>query len=141
MKKFYSLLFLITFLCLNFQLKANEIIVKGYVRFANGAPAAGVAVKIFVEAPCVVEHSVFTNNDGFYTDKVSCTESIKKVRISIICQGQNSAQGQTIVQLKEVSATNVVEANFTMCTAAVACVAKFNFQPGAPSATQKFPIK
>jgi len=135
MKKFYSFLFLITLLCLNFQSKANEIIVKGYVRFANGTPAAGVAVKIFVEAPCVVEHSVVTNNDGFYTDKVSCPVTIKKVRISIICQGQ------TIVQLKEVSATNVVEANFTMCTAAVACVAKFNFAPATPSAAQKFPIK
>ncbi len=82
-----------------------------------------------------MEHSVVTNNDGFYTDKVSCTESIKKIRISIICQGQ------TIVQFKEVPATNVVEANFTMCAQVIECVAKFNFEPATPSGTQKFPIK
>ncbi len=74
MKKFYSVLFLIAILCLNFQVKGNEIIVKGYVKFSNGTPAPGVTVNIFVEAPCVVEHSVVTNSDGFYTDKVSCTE-------------------------------------------------------------------
>jgi PKD repeat protein len=135
MKKLYSIFVLFACLFTSFQLKANEVTVKGYVKFANGAVAPNIKVKIFVEAPCVIEHFVTTNSAGFYTDKVHCEGTITKVRISIQCEGQ------LLSQLKEVSPNNVVEANFTLCYSPIACVAKFTAIQAAPIENQKFPVK
>lgn len=135
MKKLFSFLLVVASLLLSFQSKANEITVKGYVKFANGAKAANIKVKIFVEAPCVVEHIVTTNSDGFYTDKMRCEGAIKKVRVSIQCEGQ------VLTQLKEVSVTNVVEVNFNLCYSPTACVAKFSFEQLAPIENNKLPVK
>ena len=135
MKKLFSVLLLVASLLISFQSKANEITVKGYVKFANGTKAANIKVKIFVEAPCVVEHTVTTNGDGFYTDKIHCEGAIKKVRVSVQCEGQ------VLTQLKEVSLDNVVEANFTLCYSPAACIAKFSFDQLAPIENHKFPVK
>ena len=135
MKKLYALLFLLVSLLTSLELKANEVTVKGYVKFANGAKAPNIKVKIFVEAPCVVEQFVTTNNEGFYTAKVHCEGTITKVRVSIECAGQ------ILTQLKEVSLNNVVEANFTLCYSPTACVAKFTSNQVAPIENQKFPVK
>ena len=136
MKKLYLFFFSLACLFANLQLKANEVTVKGYVKFANGTAAPNIKVKIFVEAPCLVEHFVTTNNDGFYTDKVHCEGAITKVRVSIQCEGQ------VITQLKEVSLNNVVEANLTLCySPVVACVAKFTANQVEPIENLKFPFK
>ena len=135
MKKLFSFLLVVTSLLLSFQSRANEITVKGYVKFANGAKAANIKVKIFVEAPCVVEHIVTTNSDGFYTDKLRCEEAIKKVRVSIQCEGQ------VLTQLKEVPVNNVVEANFNLCYSPTVCVAKFSFEQLAATENNKLPVK
>jgi hypothetical protein len=87
MKKLYLLLLLLAPVFLGFQSKANEVTVKGYVKFANGAKAANIKVKIFVEAPCVVELFATTNSDGFYSAKIHCEDAIKKVRVSVQCEG------------------------------------------------------
>jgi PKD repeat protein len=135
MKKLFSFLLVVATLLLSFQSKANEITVKGYVKFANGAKAPNIKVKIFVEAPCMVEHTVTTNNDGFYTDKIRCEGAIKKVRISIQCEGQ------VLTQLKEVNSNNVAEANFTLCYSPTVCVSRFSFEQLAPKENQKLPVK
>ena len=119
MKKLYLLLLLLAPVFLGFQSKANEVTVKGYVKFANGAKAANIKVKIFVEAPCVVELFATTNSDGFYSAKIHCEDAIKKVRVSVQCEGN------VLTKLQEVSINNVVEANFTLCYSPVACAAKF----------------
>ncbi len=133
MKKIF---FLLLFACVfvSFQSTANEIIVKGLVKFANGSKAPNIKVKISTEAPCVVDHFVITNSEGIYTAKIRCEGPIKKVRISIECEGQ------LLTQLKEVSSNNVIEAVFTLCYSPVACVAKFTFDQ-TPSTDQKFRVK
>ncbi len=87
MKKLYLLLLLFACFFLGLQSKANEVTVKGHVRFANGAKAGNIKVKIFVDAPCEIEHFVTTNSDGFYTAKIHCDGAIKKVRVSVQCEG------------------------------------------------------
>lgn len=134
MKKFYSTLFLFFLFFISFQLKANDVVVKGSVSYANGTKASNITVKITVEAPCEIQHSVVTNSDGFYTDKLACQQTIQKLRLSISCNGQN------ITRDKEVPASNIVEVNFIMCEQAIACAAKFSSAPVA-SASQPFAIK
>ena len=90
MKKLYALFLLLAFV--SYQSIANEILVKGYVKFSNGAPAANVKVKISVEVPCEAQQVVTTNADGFYNAKIHCEGSILKVRISIECAGQIISQ-------------------------------------------------
>ena len=119
MKKLYLLLLLIACVFSGIQSRANEVTVRGYVKFANGAKAANIKVKIFIEAPCVVELFATTNSDGFYSAKIHCEGAIKKVRVSVQCEGN------VISKLQEVSVNNVVEANFTLCYSPVACAAKF----------------
>lgn len=134
MKKLYALFLLLTFF-VSYASIANEVLVKGYVKFSNGTPAPNVKVKILVEAPCVVEHFVTTNGDGFYSDKVHCEGVILKVRISIECAGQ------IISQLKEVNLNGVVEANFVACNPPTSCAAKFTADQVPPTENQIFPVK
>src|SRR5215216_362223 len=134
MKKLYALFLLLTF-CVSYRSIANEVLVKGYVKFSNGAPAPNVKVKILVEVPCVIEHIVTTNSDGFYSDKIHCEGSIGKVRISMECAGQ------VISQLKEVNPNLVMEANFTACAPPVSCAAKFTATQVPPDGSQIFPVK
>ena len=54
MKQLYLLLVLLPSIYAGPQLYANEVIVKGYVKFANGAKAPNIKLKIIVETPCVV---------------------------------------------------------------------------------------
>jgi PKD repeat protein len=134
MKKLYALSLLLA-LFVSYQSIANEILVKGYVKFSNGTPAPNVKVKVFVEVPCVAEHILTTNGDGFYSGKIHCEGPILKVRISIECAGQ------IISQLKEVNPNLVVEANFTACAPPVNCVAKFTATQVPPGEHQVFPVK
>jgi PKD repeat protein len=120
---------------MSFQSKANEVTVKGYIKFANGAYAPNIQVKISVESPCVVEHYVTTNSDGFYIDKVHCEGPITHVRISIKCEGQ------VITVLKEPSPNYVIEANLTLCISPAICIARFTATQLEPIENQKFPVK
>ena len=135
MKQLYLLLVLLASIYAGPQLYANEVIVKGYVKFANGAKAPNIKLKIIVETPCVVEQFVTTNSDGFYSTQVHCQGDITKVRISVPCGGQ------VLTQLKEVSPNNAVEANFILCYSPVLCVAKFTASQITPIENQKFPVK
>lgn len=136
MKHFYSLLFALICMLTSFQLNANEVIVKGVVKNANGTRAANIQVKISVEAPCVVEHYVTTNSDGYFTDKVSCDGKILAVRASTKCDNQ------VITQLREVSLNFVVEFNLTLCSSTqLVCVARFTASQVVPIENQKFPVK
>lgn len=131
MKRIHPIIFLLFLLLLNFIVKASEVTVKGFVKLSNGTGVPGVVVKIVVETPCIIEYRVTTNKDGFYQEKIKCSEGIKKLQVSILCGTQ------AISLLKEVPATNVVEANLTMCSEAMACTAKFSFERLPASATQK----
>lgn len=135
MKKLYLLLLLFACIFLALQSKANEVTVKGHVKFANGAKAGHIKVKIFVEAPCVIEHFVTTNSDGFYTAKVHCDGAIKKVRVSVQCEGS------LLTKLQEVSPNYVVEADFILCYSPVACVAKFTAHQMEAIENHKFRIQ
>ena len=135
MKHVYSLLLLLLCSFFSLQSNANEVTVKGYVKFANGAYAPNISVKIAVLSPCEVEHTVTTNQNGFYADKVACDGMITKVRVSILCNGQ------VISVIKEVSTTNVVEANLTLCYSSVACVARFTATQLEPRDNHPFAVK
>ncbi|MBD0278366.1 MAG: PKD domain-containing protein [Flavisolibacter sp.] len=136
MKKSYPLLFLVVFLFTQFQIKANEVTIKGYVRLASGSGVENIPVKILVDEPCPVEHSALSNTSGFYSDKVSCTADIRKVRIRV-----KNCDGKIIEVIKEVPSSNVIEANFTVCSSSLSCVAKFTFESVSSTGTQTFPVK
>jgi PKD repeat protein len=143
MKKIYIFLLAVSTLLSFTHLKANEVTVKGYVKFLTGAAAAGKEVYVSIETvqglPCSSSQAVNTLADGSYTTKISCTNAdILKVKISI-----RNCENQVVLQVKEVTSARVIEANFSICGPPPAtCAAKFDFQPAAVVATiSGFPFK
>jgi len=128
MKKLYFTLFTALLFCL--PTFANDVIVKGYVTYSNGAAAANQPVYIqtdSVSTPqgCYQGGVVYTNANGYYIDTLSCTSgNIVKVRISV-----PNCNGTLLVENPQVNTTtNVVERNFVLaCTPQQTCTANFNF--------------
>jgi PKD repeat protein len=127
MKKLYFTL--LTALLLSLPALANNVIVKGYVTFSNGSPAANQLVYVSTDSMttpsgCSQTHSRYTNANGFYIDTLSCSSgNIVKVWISVLGCGTVISENPQVN-----TATNLVERNFTLpCSPQTSCHADFNF--------------
>ena len=132
MKKVFYLLFLLASSAI---VHANVIIVKGYVKQANGTPVANKEVKIQVylnaSTSACHEQVMVTDHSGYYSKEMSCTGDIRRSRISL-----KNCDGTMLVLEKEVPLSQKIEANFVACHAATsACAPKFIFEPVHPSST------
>jgi len=117
---FTPAIFLLSFF-LPIQMMANTVIVKGYVRYSDGTPAAGRPVMIGIDsmggtAACTVQHTRTTNANGFYTDTVTCNGDIEKLHISTAdCTGMLLTNTPS-----PASGSNTVESNFSLsCTSGI----------------------
>lgn len=127
MKKCYFLLAVA--LLFSFTALPNDVIVKGYVKYANGTPAAAHQVWIMADSltspsGCVAPVQVYTNANGFYIDTLSCSAgNIVKVRIWL-----QNCNGTAIVENAQINtATGMVERNFTLSCNPQQCMANFIF--------------
>lgn len=127
MKKFYFTLF--AALLFSLPVLANNVIVKGYVTYSNGTPAANHPVYIQTDSltsasGCYQYNVVYTNANGYYADTFNCTGSIVKVKIQV-----QDCNGSILTETPQVNtATNIVERNFTLsCNLQQTCHADFNF--------------
>lgn len=108
-------IFILFALLFSFNIFANTIVIKGYVRDASGKAIANHIVKIGTDSTqasaCFVKHEKFTNINGFYADTISCNIDIKKILIyTESCSSSIS---------KSLAITNfVTECNFTICSPA-----------------------
>lgn len=125
MKKIYFSLFLA--LLFSLPVLANNVIVKGQVKFSNGSPAVNFPVRISTDSSstpsaCMQAQVVYTNANGYYIDTLHCSSAnIVKVQI-----GLQNCDGTYLVENPQVNtATNLVERNFTICQAQHNCEAKF----------------
>lgn len=135
MKRFYCNLILSLVLCAaGLQAQANRVLVKGYVRYVNGNAVVQQRVLISTDSTsnstCNVYHQKFTDANGFYMDTLECSTNIAKVRISTA-----GCNGAVLVQDPTVSASAVVEANFTVCNPVTppptSCISQFTFERAA----------
>lgn len=138
MKKLYSLAFIGILLLCAFATFANEVTVKGYLKYTHNAPCKNTAVAIAVQPTtnnnCVSQITLYTDNLGYYSGKLGCSNAdILKVKITTL-----NCDGQTLAQTKEVPASKVVEANFSICIVSTTCSAKFSFTKGAAFGAVKF---
>lgn len=122
---FYKLLLLPFFILLGHQLYANNIIVKGHITDSTGIPKVNWPVNIVIDSSltpaCVQHHTVYTNNNGYYYDTLSCNNTIKQVIISTYdC---NYIQ---VFRTVKPSSNNIVESNFIICASPPVCNAQFN---------------
>ena len=128
MKKFYFSLVLA--LLFSFSAYANNVIVKGYVKYGNGTPVVNQQVHIFTDsantpAGCYQYKTAYTNANGFYIDTLLCNSgNLLKFYIYTI-----DNCGNPITQTVHLtSPVNVVERNFTFsCTVQQGCHADFVF--------------
>ncbi len=115
MKPFYTvILSLFTLFILSTQVKANRVIVKGNIKYANGSPAVNQKVKIAIEVSsannCNQTREVSTNSTGHYEGVLECISNILKVKTSTAdCKGF-----PVVHQGIKVPASGTVEDNFTI---------------------------
>jgi PKD repeat protein len=114
MKRFYyQLILILAVSCAALTAQANQVIVKGYVKFANGTPAANhrvtIAVDTFSTNTCLLFHVKFTDANGFYRDTLSCSTNILRVRITT-----PNCNGALLVHEPQVTPGGVVESDFTL---------------------------
>jgi PKD repeat protein len=127
MKKIYSTLF--AALLLSLPVLANNVIVKGYVKYSNGTPAVNQVVYVSTDSvstpsACMQGHQKFTNANGYYIDTLTCSSAtIVKVRIDIPACGMMLTENPLVN-----TSTNVVERDFILsCSPQTSCHADFNF--------------
>jgi hypothetical protein len=108
------------------QLFANKIIVKGYIKYADGTVAAGRLVIVSIDSTlnpnCIQHHDdVHSDTNGYYIDTLTCNSDIEQVIISTA-----NCNGELIINKEKVTANNVVESNFTICIPTIICNAEFD---------------
>ena len=127
-----KLLYKLVTLCLLLvgkQAMANEVLVKGYIKYANGSPAVNQKVFVSVDTStsnitCKDSKEVFTDQNGYYKAYLSCTTPIVRVIIST-----KDCNGNLVVERPQVSPPGVVERNFTLCNPVLQnCLATFKFE-------------
>ncbi len=124
MKKWLQSTLLLTLVTLTLPVFANYVVVKGWVKYPNGAPAANFSVGVRVDtvpgtATCINALTATTNPNGVYETKFDCPYNILKVTISY-----KNCDGKMVYAVKEVPATGTVEYNITLCTP-TACKADY----------------
>ncbi len=93
------------------------IIVRGNVKYNNGAPFPNHTVKLSVDSTanptCYYINSRITDATGFYIDTLTCNTAIKKLIVTTEdCNGNKLINTATIV-----AGTNIVESNFIVSCA------------------------
>lgn len=121
--------------------QANTVVVKGYVRYANGAPAANRIVTISdslaSNSPCAQTRQKTTNANGFYIDTLTCSLAITRVRVYLYDCNTVTA----IVHEHPVPTSGIVESNFTLSCNSPSpsgCEAAFTFTHPQNSLTFTF---
>ena len=132
MKSFTKLLaLLLSTILLPIAMWAN-VIVKGRVTYLNGTPAANYAVYILSDSlpgnTCSNFHTRYTNANGVYQDTLVCTAAIPNVTVYI-----RDCNNLNIVHNLPVTASGIVESNFTVCQNNQ-CHADFTWQANGLSA-------
>ncbi len=110
MKKLFTLLVLL----ISITSFANTVIVKGYVKDSPGKGVASRNVRITTDTlvsntNCLITHYKLTDANGFYIDTLTCNSDIKKLRI------YTESCGIILINDPQVTTTNIVESNFTIC--------------------------
>ena len=130
MKPFYNLISIFFLVLMSTQVQANEVIVKGQLKFSNGSPV--VNHKVYVSADtstttlsCRDAKIVYTNPNGFYTATLNCPGNIVRVVIST-----ENCDGSLLVERPQVSSSGVVEKNFIICNPGLStnCESNFKFE-------------
>ncbi len=131
-----SAIFIFCFI-IPFGLFANTIIVKGYIKDSNNKVVANKTVKIYSDSSnlsCLISHSVITNLNGYYIDTLSCNGDIRKLKIVV-----ENCNGTLLINEPQVSTTNTVESNFTLCISSeipvTNCHAAFSYISAVTSAS------
>lgn len=117
MKNVYKILLSGLILAFAFQLNAQnsptQVVVKGYVKYANGTPAVNWPVTIRIDSAisiaCVQVRTKHTNANGYYIDTVSCSVPFGYVRVSV-----PSCNGSVIVNNHAVPTNGLIESNFNL---------------------------
>ncbi len=106
---------------------AQQAIIKGTVRYSNGAPAANRAVYTMTDSlvvpRCDAHHTVYTNASGVYTDTLKCTNAIAKVKVKT-----EDCGGSFLQKDPQVPASGIVEINFSLSCSPQVCKAAFTYE-------------
>ena len=123
MKAFFTkkILTLFTLMTLILGVKANTVIVSGYVKDVNGVAIANKAVNIYTDSisatgtSCVITRVAHTNPNGYYIDTIHCSATIQLVYTSTLnCNGVLLKNTGSPV-LNPTLNTYRVESNFIIC--------------------------
>lgn len=140
MKRVYcSLIFLLAVLLSATQTKANDVIVKGTVKYSNGNPASNHLVTISIDTLssntiCRQSHVRYTNPNGLYSDTLTCSSGIARVRVTT-----PNCDGSLLVKYETVPSTGILEMNFVICLPRPAtCISNFNVNIDTTSLIVKF---
>lgn len=117
MKNVYRILLFVFILAFAFQLNAQntptQVVVKGYVKYANNTPAVNWPVTISIDSTistsCMQVRVKHTNANGYYIDTVSCSVSFAYVRVST-----PGCNGAVMVNNHPVPTSGLIESNFTL---------------------------
>ena len=124
MKYFYLLLLSLLTIATAKSQFPGYVIVKGYVKNTNGAAVANHAVNIVpdsITSSCALNHTRYTNANGYYADTLACTTPIYYVIVRTA-----NCNGTYLTNFDTVPLTKVVENNFTICLATTTvCHASF----------------
>ncbi len=124
MKHLYSFLLSLFFLTTAMSQSSGYVVVKGYVKNTNGVAVANRAVNIIpdsISSNCALNHTRYTNANGFYADTLACTSPIYFVIVRTA-----NCNNTYLTNYDSVPSNKIVESNFTICVAnTTVCHASF----------------
>lgn len=133
MKQLYSIAALCFLILFCNHANANEVVVKGYLKYTDGKPVVNQQVKVSIDSTvnaCRQDKVVATDQNGFYKATLSCSTIFPRVTIATA-----NCNGTYLVESPQVPPAGVVEKNFTICLPAPRiCEAAFNFQRSTSNA-------
>ncbi|MEO7311942.1 MAG: PKD domain-containing protein [Chitinophagaceae bacterium] len=92
-----------------------NVIVKGTVKNGGGQPAVSYPVQIATDSlnssGCIINHTVYTNSTGNYSDTLKCSSTIAKVFVTIV-----NCDNTPIHHELQVVNNQPVESNFVICS-------------------------
>lgn len=132
MKSFTRLLLLAVSLCCTTAVFANTLIIKGTVKTTDNKPVANKKIQIILDSShnnsCALVHTVLTNPNGYYIDTITCSGTIKKIKITT-----EDCNGKLLVNEPPLTtSSNIIESNFKLCEPGISnpthCKAQFRFE-------------
>jgi PKD repeat protein len=132
MKKLYRLLLLAALpVATVFSALANQVVVKGVVKYANGTPAAHTELILRTDTlqnatTCRLVKFALTNPNGVFRDTLRCTGN----DIRMVLVGIRNCDGNMLYKSFLVPATGIIEADFVLCNP-TACKPEFDWKPAS----------